>query len=83
MASQVRLNAGREKRLESLFRLRSLGWSDKRIADHLNLTGQVSPSGKPYSGKLVWATLKKFDDRKRRAHDIRCVTKSERLILQR
>lgn len=83
MTSQVRLNADREKRLERLLRFRSLGWSDKQIADHLNLTGHVSPHGKPYSGKLVWATLKKFVERKRRTLDVCCVTKRERLILRR
>ena len=83
VASQVHLNACREKRLEDLLQLRSLGWSDKQIADHLNVSGQVTPSGKSYSGKLVWATLKKFNDRKRRGHDVRCFTKSERLILRR
>ena len=83
MASQVHLNAGREKRLEDLLRLRSLGWSDKQIAENLNLSGQVSPNGKPYSGKLIWVTLKKFVERKRRAHDVWYVTKRERLILHR
>jgi hypothetical protein len=67
--SQVRLNVQREERLDKLLRLRLMGWSDRQIADCLNGLGNVSPNGKPYTGKLIWVTLKKYIARMERKEE--------------
>lgn len=63
MTSQVRLNDHRTQRLDKLLELRLMGWSDRQIADCLNGIGNASPNGKPYTGKLIWVTLKKYTQR--------------------
>jgi hypothetical protein len=54
-----------------------MGWSDKQIANCLNDVGSVSPNGKHYSGKLIWATLKKYIERMERTGDTLYQMKSE------
>ncbi len=75
--SQVRLNVEREERLDKLLQLRLMGWSDRQIADCLNDLGNVSPNGKPYTGKLIWVTLKKYIERMERKEDTSYQMKSE------
>lgn len=75
--SQVRLNVQREERLDKLLQLRLMGWSDRQIADYLNDLGNVSPNGKPYTGKLIWVTLKKYIERMERKDDTSYQMKSE------
>lgn len=77
MLSQVRLNVQREERLDKLLQLRLMGWSDRQIADCLNDLGNVSPNGKPYTGKLIWVTLKKYIERMERKEDTSYQIKSE------
>ena len=75
--SQVRLNVQREERLDKLLQLRLMGWSDRQIVDCLNDLGNVSPNGKPYTGKLIWVTLKKYIERMERKEDTSYQMKSE------
>lgn len=75
--SQVRLNVQREERLDKLLQLRLMGWSDRQIAAFLNDLGKVSPNGKPYTGKLIWVTLKKYIERMERKEDTSYQLRSE------
>lgn len=43
--------------------LKSQGLDTTQIANEMNRLGLESPRGRPYTGKLVWVTIKKWKDR--------------------
>lgn len=81
VTSQVRLNDHRTQRLDKLLQLRLMGWSDRQIADCLNDIGNVSPNGKPYTGKLIWVTLKKYIQRIKRKEETSFHLNSEKVYV--
>jgi hypothetical protein len=78
--SLVNLNETRTKRLEWLFSLRENGYSNKEISDYLNDRGIRSPNGKVYSPKLIWVTLKKYQNRFKRLNDYQITSVVEKLF---
>ena len=78
--SLVNLNETRTKRLEWLFSLRQNGYSNKEISDYLNDRGIRSPNGKVYSPKLIWVTLKKYQNRFERLNDYQITSVVEKLF---
>ena len=68
--SLVHLNETRTERLEWLFSLRENGHSNKEISDYLNGRGIRFPNVKVYSPKLIWVTLKKYQDRLKRSKEL-------------
>ena len=80
--SLVNLNETRTKRLEWLFSLRENGYSNKEISDYLNDRSVLSPSGKAYSPKLIWVTLKKYQDRLKRSKEYQITNVVERLSIR-
>lgn len=57
------------ERLELISELSLRGLSDRQISDYLNARNIISPRGVPYTPKLIWVTLKKYNARKRRLSD--------------
>ena len=80
--SLVNLNETRTERLEWLFSLRENGYSNKEISDYLNDRGIRSPNGKTYSPKLIWVTLKKYQNRLKRSSDYQITNVVERLSIR-
>lgn len=80
--SLVNLNETRTERLEWLFSLRENGYSNKEISDYLNNRGIRSPNGKVYSPKLIWITLKKYQNRLKRSKEYQITNVVERLIIR-
>jgi DNA-binding transcriptional MerR regulator len=80
--SLVNLNETRTERLEWLFSLRENGYSNKEISDYLNNRGIRSPNGKVYSPKLIWITLKKYQNRLKRSKGYQITNVVERLIIR-
>ena len=80
--SLINLNETRTKRLEWLFSLRENGYSNKEISDYLNDKGISSPTGKVYSPKLIWVTLKKYQNRLKRSNDYQITSVVEKLFVR-
>ena len=80
--SLVNLNETRTERLEWLFSLRENGYSNKEISDYLNDRGIRSPNGKVYSPKLIWITLKKYQNRLKRSNDYQTTSVVEKLFIR-
>ena len=80
--SLVNLNETRTERLEWLLSLRENGYSNKEISDYLNDRSVLSPSGKAYSPKLIWVTLKKYQDRLKRSNDYQITSVVEKLFIR-
>jgi len=80
--SLVNLNETRTERLEWLFSLRENGYSNKEISDYLNDRGVRSPNDKVYSPKLIWVTLKKYQDRLKRSNDYQITSVVEKLFIR-
>ena len=69
-------------RLEWLLSLRNNGLSNKEISDYINNLGVLSPKGKKYYPKLIWTTLKKYENRLRRSREYKITNVIERLIIK-
>ena len=80
--SLVNLNETRTERLEWLLSLRENGYANKEISDYLNNRSVLSPNGKAYSPKLIWVTLKKYQDRLKRSKEYQITNVVERLIIR-
>ena len=80
--SLVNLNEARTERLEWLFSLRENDYSNKEISDYLNDRSVLSPNGKAYSPKLIWVTLKKYQDRLKRSNDYQITSVVEKLFIR-
>ena len=80
--SLVNLNETRTERLEWLLSLRENGYSNKEISDYLNDRGISSPNGKVYSPKLIWVTLRKYQDRLKRSKEYQIINVVERLSIR-
>ena len=80
--SLVNLNETRTERLKWLFSLRENGYSNKEISDYLNKRGIHSPNGKVYSPKLIWVTLKKYQNRLKRSNDYQTTSVVEKLFIR-
>jgi len=80
--SLVNLNEMRTERLEWLFSLRENGYSNKEISNYLNYRGIRSPNGKVYSAKLMWVTLKKYQNRLKRSNDYQITSVVEKLFIR-
>ena len=80
--SLVNLNETRTERLEWLFSLRENGYSNKEISDYLNDRGVRSPNDKVYSPKLIWVTLKKYQNRLKRSNDYQIISVVEKLFIR-
>lgn len=80
--SLVNLNEMRTERLEWLFSLRENGCSNKEISNYLNYRGIRSPNGKVYSPKLMWVTLKKYQNRLKRSNDYQITSVVEKLFIR-
>ena len=78
--SLVNLNETRTERLEWLLSLRENGYSNKEISDYLNDRSFLSPNGKAYSPKLIWVTLKKYQNRLKRSNDYQITSVIEKLF---
>ena len=80
--SLVNLNETRTERLEWLLSLRENGYSNKEISDYLNDRSVLSPSDKAYSPKLIWVTLKKYQNRLKRSNDYQIISVVEKLFIR-
>ena len=70
------------RRLKWLMGLRNDGFSNKEMSDFLNDQGILSPKGKKYSPKLIWVTLKKYENRLKRSKEYKITKVVERLIIK-
>ena len=61
--------------------LKGLGLDTTQIANEMNRLGLESPRGRPYTGKLVWVTVKKWKDREVRMNDSEITINSVEPIL--
>lgn len=52
-----------QSRLDLIYSLHQKNYSNKEIANHLNLNNIKSPSGIDYNQGLVWCTLSKYKKR--------------------
>lgn len=59
----------RQFRLDLILTLHQANYSNKAIAEILNINGILSPKMNEYSQKLIWATLKKYKARQVRESD--------------
>tara|TARA_B100000767_G_C19605283_1_gene467447 strand:+ start:74 stop:358 length:285 start_codon:yes stop_codon:yes gene_type:complete len=71
-----------QNRLEWLLSLRNNGFSNKEMSDNINAHGILSPKGKKYSPKLIWVTLKKYENRIKRLKEYEITNVVERLIIK-
>ncbi|MDA9894943.1 hypothetical protein N9D98_02750 [Amylibacter sp.] len=71
-----------QNRLEWLLSLRNNGFSNKEMSDYINAHGILSPKVKKYSPKLIWVTLKKYENRIKRLKEYEITNVVERLIIK-
>ena len=80
--SLITLNPQRTERLELIKSLSDSGMSNVQISDHLNSKGLKTPKGKDYYPKLIWVTLKKYNNRLERSRSYKVIRVVERLVVQ-
>ena len=51
---------------DKILELQSQGLDTNQIANEMNRLGLKSQRGRPYTGKLVWVTIKKWKEREER-----------------
>jgi len=80
--SVVNLNSDRLDRLELMKSLKDKGYNSKEISEFLNVNG-IHPlrTTRPYSPKLVWGSLKKYEKRMDRYNTDLIIEKSETLCV--
>ena len=80
--SIVILNSDRLERLKLMKSLKDNGYNSREISEFLNVNG-VHPlrTTKPYSPKLVWGSLKKYEKRMDRYASDLIIEKSETLCV--
>ena len=61
----------RQSRKDKILELQGQGLDTTQIAIEINLLGLKSPRGRPYTGKLVWVTIKKWRERDKQMDDYR------------
>lgn len=66
----------RHSRKDKILELQSQGLDTTQIANEMNRLGLKSPRGRPYTGKLVWVTIKKWRERDERMNDCRITINS-------
>ena len=75
--SNVRLSDERLYRLNLIKSLSDMGLTTAEISDTLNIRQIKTPRGLEYTPKIVWVTLKKFNDRLEREKHLEIVNLSE------
>ena len=75
--SNVRLSDERLYRLNLIKSLSDMGLTTAEISDALNIRQIKTPRGLEYTPKIVWVTLKKFNDRLEREKHLEIVNLSE------
>ena len=75
--SNVRLSDERLYRLNLIKSLSDMGLTTAEISDDLNIRQIKTPRGLEYTPKIVWVTLKKFNDRLEREKHLEIVNLSE------
>ena len=78
---EIGLRSERLSRLEVMKELSEKGYSSKGISEFLNVNGIKPLRTDTYSPKLVWVSLKKYNDRLNRKVYQRVVTKKETLFV--
>lgn len=70
-------------RLELMKKLKDEGYNSKEISEFLNVNG-IRPlrTDNPYSPKLVWVTLNKFEKRLSRVGNTKLISFKETLYVQ-
>ena len=61
----------RQSRKDKILELQGQGLDTTQIANENNRLGLKSPRGRPYTGKLVWVTIKKWKERDELINDCR------------
>ena len=80
--SIVNISSDRLYRLQLMKSLKDNGFSNSEISDFLNVNGIRSPrTEKPYSPKMVWVALKKYQTRLDRYNTDTLVELSETLCV--
>ena len=70
-----------DKRLELISRLDRMGWSTVEIRDFLNSNGIRPQRTDRFSTKLIWVTIQKLRDRRKKyEHFVRTISKCEVII---
>ena len=79
----VRLGTDRMLRLELMKKLKDEGYNSKEISEFLNVNG-IRPlrTDNPYSPKLVWGTLNKYEKRLSRVGNTELISFKETLYVQ-
>ena len=54
------LSAYQQQLIDTILTLRSLGWTDRQIANHFNETGYLTPRGRRWIPQSVFSIRKKF-----------------------
>lgn len=80
--SLITLNPQRKKRLELIKSLSDSGMSNVEISDYLNSRSLKTPKGKDYYPKIIWVTLKKYNNRLERSRSYKVIRVLERLVVQ-
>ena len=80
--SLITLNPQRTERLKLIKSLSDDGMSNVEIFDYLNTRGLKTPTGKDYYPKLIWVTLKKYNNRLERSRSYKVIRVVERLVVQ-
>ena len=71
----------RQSRKDKILGLQGQGLDTTQIANEMNRLGLKSPRGRPYTGKLVWVTIKKWREREERMNDWRITTNSIEAVI--
>ena len=79
--SLFNLNEKRKNRLELINSLSKNGFNSAEISRYLNINNLTSPRGNPYTPKLIWVTLDKYNNRLRRKESFKIIHKSEKLCV--
>ena len=81
--SIVKITDDRLWRLNGMKMLFDSGWTTNEIRDLFNGLNIRSPRGKRYTTKLIWVSLKKFNERLDRMKETTTDVVEERLIVDR
>lgn len=60
----------RQSRKDKILELQGQGLDTIQIANEMNRLGLKSPRGRPYTGNLVWVTIKKWRERDGRMNNL-------------
>ena len=61
----------RQSRKDKILELQGQSSETTQIANEMNRLGLKSPRGRPYTGKWVWVTIKKWRERDERTNNCR------------